>query len=52
VNAADLLGITDVAGSITKGKSADIIAVDGDPVQDISVMKNISFVMKEGKIYK
>ena len=52
VNAADLLGITEKTGSITKGKLADIIAVDGDPSQDIRVMKNVSFVMKEGKIYK
>jgi imidazolonepropionase-like amidohydrolase len=50
-NAADLLGISDKTGSITKGKLADIIAVDGDPLSDIKTMKNVSFVMKEGKIY-
>ena len=52
VNAADLLGITEKAGSISKGKSADIIAVDGDPLSDIKAMTMVSFVMKEGKIYK
>ena len=52
VNAADLLGISEETGSITKGKLADIIAVDGDPTQDIRVMKNVCFVMKAGKIYK
>jgi imidazolonepropionase-like amidohydrolase len=52
VSAADLIGITGNTGSITAGKWADIIAVDGDPIQDIKVMKNVCFVMKAGKIYK
>ena len=51
VNAADLLGITNQTGSIVKGKFADIVAVDGDPLADIKTMKNMTFVMKEGKIY-
>jgi imidazolonepropionase-like amidohydrolase len=51
-SAADLLGITAITGSITKGKFADIVAVDGDPLQDIKAMGNMAFVMKEGKIYK
>ncbi|WP_295669707.1 amidohydrolase family protein [uncultured Mucilaginibacter sp.] len=50
-SAADLLGISDKTGSITKGKLADIIAVEGDPLTDIKTMKNVSFVMKDGKIY-
>jgi imidazolonepropionase-like amidohydrolase len=50
-SAADLLGISDKTGSISKGLSADIIAVDGNPIDDITTMKNVSFVMKEGKIY-
>jgi imidazolonepropionase-like amidohydrolase len=50
-SAADLLGITAKTGSITKGKLADIIAVDGNPLEDIKTMKNVNFVMKEGKIY-
>jgi len=50
-SAADLLGISDETGSISIGKNADIIAVDGDPINDIKTMKNVSFVMKLGKIY-
>ncbi|WP_426670496.1 amidohydrolase family protein [Mucilaginibacter sp. McL0603] len=50
-NAADLLGMSDQIGSISKGKSADIVAVDGDPLADIKTMKNMAFVMKEGNIY-
>jgi len=49
---ADLLGLSDKLGSIEKGKLADIIAVNGNPIQDITTMKNVVFVMKEGSIYK
>ncbi|MFI5151008.1 MAG: amidohydrolase family protein [Bacteroidia bacterium] len=52
VNAADLLGITPVAGSVTVGKYADIIAVDGDPLKDITLLEKVQFVMKEGQVYK
>jgi imidazolonepropionase-like amidohydrolase len=51
-SAADLLGIAATTGSISINMSADIVAVDGDPLTDISVMKNVTFVMKQGKIYK
>jgi imidazolonepropionase-like amidohydrolase len=51
-NAADLLGHADMLGSIKPGKYADLIAVSGDPLADISVLENVQFVMKEGKVYK
>jgi len=50
--AADLLGHSDVIGSIKPGKFADVIAVAGDPLQDISVLEHVKFVMKDGKVYK
>jgi len=52
LNAAELIGISDKAGSIEKGKLADIIAVDGDPVKDIHAMGQVRFVMKGGVVYK
>jgi imidazolonepropionase-like amidohydrolase len=52
VSAAELLGETNQLGSIEKGKIADIIAVDGDPLKDIRVMGNVKFVMKAGKVFK
>ncbi|MBO6622078.1 MAG: amidohydrolase family protein [Balneola sp.] len=52
LNAAELLGMKDQIGSIEEGKSADIIAVDKNPLDDISELKNVTFVMKSGVIYK
>ncbi len=52
VNAADLIGHSELFGSITAGKSADIIAVSGDPLADIHVLEHVNFVMKEGKVFK
>jgi len=51
-NAADLLGHSSEIGSIKAGRFADLIAVGGDPLQDISVLEHVQFVMKDGKIYK
>jgi len=51
VHAADLLGESDHLGSIEAGKLADIIAVKGNPLDDISILESISFVMKDGVIY-
>jgi imidazolonepropionase-like amidohydrolase len=52
VTAADLLGQSDLIGSIEVGKAADIVAVPGDPVADVKLMTKVNFVMKDGKIYK
>jgi imidazolonepropionase-like amidohydrolase len=52
VNAADLLGHSDLIGSIKAGKSADVIAVNGNPLVDIKLLENVAFVMKEGTVYK
>ena len=51
-NAADLLRVSDILGSISKGKYADIVAVKGDPLEDITLLENIDFVMKDGKVEK
>lgn len=50
--ASELLRVTDQYGSVESGKMADIVAVDGDPIQDISVMTKVSFVMKNGEVFK
>ena len=52
INAADLLDWKDKTGSITKGKLADIIAVQGNPLDDITLLEHVKFVMKEGTVYK
>lgn len=52
VNSADLLGISDILGTLEEGKLADIVAVQGDPLDDISLMESVSFVMKDGVVYK
>ncbi|NBB16125.1 amidohydrolase family protein [Caulobacter sp. SLTY] len=52
VNAADLLGLSGEVGSLEPGKQADIIAVSGDPLTDVRVLKSVGFVMRGGRIYK
>jgi imidazolonepropionase-like amidohydrolase len=52
MNAATLLRHDKDLGSVTAGKIADVVAVPGNPIDDISLMKRVSFVMKEGVIYK
>jgi len=50
--AAKFLGIAETHGSLTAGKQADIIAVPGNPLDDITAMERVSFVMKGGEVYK
>jgi imidazolonepropionase-like amidohydrolase len=52
VNAADLLGWNDKVGVIAPGAFADIIAVDGDPLKDVTELERVKFVMKGGIVYK
>ena len=52
VAGADLLGITDKVGSIKQGKLADLIAVRGNPLNNIRLLEDVRFVMKQGEIYK
>ena len=51
-NAADLLGWSDRIGTLAKGKLADVVAVSGNPLDDIHAMEKPVFVMKNGVIYK
>ena len=52
VNAAELLGWKDDIGAVEAGKYADLIAVDGDPLTDITVLQHVKFVMKGGTVVK
>ena len=52
VNAADLLGLSAEAGSLEPGKRADIVAVDGDPLTDVTVLTSMDFVMRGGVVYR
>ena len=52
INAATLIGKPEEFGSLKAGKFADIIAVDGNPISDIRELERVTFVMKEGVVYK
>ena len=51
ISNATLFGLEDEIGSITIGKAADMIAVDGDPLADIAELQDVDFVMKDGVVY-
>src|SRR5205807_8781812 len=51
-SAAELLGMSDQVGTIEGGKLADIVAVRGDPLADVSVRESVNFVMKGGVVYR
>jgi imidazolonepropionase-like amidohydrolase len=52
VDAAELLGLSARIGTIAVGKDADIIAVEGDPTQDVRLLERVGFVMKSGRVHK
>src|ERR1017187_3808399 len=49
---AESLGMADWIGSRAEGKEADIVAVDGNPLDDITAVRRVVFVMKHGRVYK
>ncbi len=52
INAADLLGWKGRVGTLEPGRWADIVAVDGDPTKDVTILEHVKFVMKGGTVYK
>jgi imidazolonepropionase-like amidohydrolase len=52
LNGAKLLGVDKTTGSLEVGKYADIVAVKGNPLENIKLLENVDFVMKNGMIYK
>jgi imidazolonepropionase-like amidohydrolase len=52
INNAEVMGWSDRIGSVDKGKFADIIAVSGDPLADITELQRVKFVMKGGKLIR
>jgi len=52
VNAADHIGLSDTLGTLEPGKAADLIAVDGDPLRDVTELERVSFVMRAGRVYR
>jgi len=52
MNAATLLGVEKEVGSLEPGKAADVIAVADDPITDITTLKSVRFVMKDGRVFK
>jgi imidazolonepropionase-like amidohydrolase len=51
VNAADLLGLSEQVGTLEPGKQADLIAVEGNPLEDVTVLKDVKLVMKGGAVF-
>ena len=52
INGANLLGLSEQMGTIEPGKFADLVAVEGDPLKDITVMEHVAWVMKAGHVVK
>jgi len=50
--AAESMGLQKELGAIAIGLNADLVAIDGDPLQDITALQRVRFVMRNGKVYK
>ena len=50
--AADMLGMAGQLGVVAPGAYADLVAVTGDPLADVKALERVSFVMKDGKVYR
>ena len=50
INAADLIGWSEKVGSLEKGRYADLVAVDGNPLSDVRILESVKFVMKGGVV--
>ena len=51
-DSAELIGISDDVGTLEPGKWADVIAVAGNPLENIALLEDVRFVMKGGEVYK
>ncbi len=51
-NAASALGMSDALGTVQVGRHADLVAVKGNPLEDITLLQEIGFVMKDGVVYE
>ena len=51
-HAADLLGLAGTVGALTPGHAADLIAVQGDPLADVTVLKQVDWVLRDGQVLK
>jgi imidazolonepropionase-like amidohydrolase len=52
LRAAELLGWEDRVGAVAEGKLADLVAVRGNPLSDVTLLQHVGFVMKDGVVYK
>ena len=51
IKSAELTGVSELYGSIEVGKKADLILIDGNPLENISNIRNVEWTMKEGKLF-
>jgi imidazolonepropionase-like amidohydrolase len=52
IHAADLLGLAGQVGALEAGQFADVVAVEGNPLEDVTALECVRFVMKDGRVYR